>query len=355
MRRSDWCKHAGRLLTVAVLLLAMTAVARADGGPQHRAPYRPLQFGTSGGSWEDRPGPRCEGATGTLGGLVQDVGGNQYILSNNHVLAQLNRAPPGMDIIQPGLAEVGCVDAANRVVADLTTFVPIERGQATNTVDAAIALVRSGKLDPTVPGYVLDIGVLSNQTASDNVDCAVQKSGRTTGITLGTIAAVNVTVRVRYPGMMATFSDQFLVTPGSFSAPGDSGSVIVRHEAPGPRAVGLLFAGSPSSTIGNPMQTVLTELGTPLGLAMVGSAGTGTNCPVLTQLTSEARAAARGTKGRHEAGLLQVPGVVGVGVGRGPAIEVYLANENAEARRQVPPQLDGLPVRVIVTGEFEAR
>ncbi len=41
---------------------------------------------------------------GTLSSLVQDSSDNQYILSNNHVLADINKATPGQLIVQPALA-----------------------------------------------------------------------------------------------------------------------------------------------------------------------------------------------------------------------------------------------------------
>jgi len=58
---------------------------------------------------------------------------------------------------------------------------------------------------------------------------AVQKSGRTTGHTSGVVAAVSVTINVKYGSQCGgargtgTFKNQIRVTPGSFSAGGDSG------------------------------------------------------------------------------------------------------------------------------------
>ena len=67
---------------------------------------------------------------------------------------------------------------------------------------------------------------------------------------------------------------------------------------------------------------------------------------------------ARDVKGRHEAKLFGIKGVVGTGVGRGKAdkavIEVYLKEDSAEARANIPQTLDGVPVNVIVTGPIEA-
>jgi hypothetical protein len=87
----------------------------------------------------------------------------------------------------------------------------------------------------------------------------VKKSGRTTGLTTGTITAVNVTVDVTYStqcgigSQKARFVNQIAIGPGGFSAGGDSGSLIVEDVATCPRAVGLLFAGSSTITIANPI------------------------------------------------------------------------------------------------------
>ena len=347
MRALHWPRKRWSLLLVTAALLATTAVVLADSGAAHRTlQTRPISLGVSGGNINDIERGFCY--TGTLGSLVTNDSVLPYILSNNHVLARRNRATVEDDIVQPGLADNSCVKDNSEAVADLSDFVTIlfkaKKTTPLNTVDAAIAQVRSGKV--ATNGSILDIGTLSNQTATDQVGCAVQKSGRTTGLTTGTISAVNVTVDVNYGGgKVARFVDQFLITPGSFSAGGDSGSLIAR-DGETPRAVGLLFAGSSSYTIGNPIAAVLTSF----GVSMVGSGdGTG-DCPVPASVASAGE-----TKGRHEQALLNIPDVVGVGVGAGPAIEVYVARGNAEAHRHIPPQLEGVPVRVILTGEFEAR
>ena len=38
--------------------------------------------------------------------MVEDATSNEYILSNNHVLADQNKAKRGQLIVQPGLADV---------------------------------------------------------------------------------------------------------------------------------------------------------------------------------------------------------------------------------------------------------
>lgn len=55
----------------------------------------------------------------------------------------------------------------------------------------------------------------------------VKKHGRTTGLPKGTISGLNATVSVQYDDGIAKFVKHIIITPGNFSAPGDSGSLIV--------------------------------------------------------------------------------------------------------------------------------
>jgi hypothetical protein len=96
----------------------------------------------------------------------------------------------------------------------------------------------------------------------------VKKYGRTTGLTEGTVTAINATVVIRYDKGRARFINQIVVQgSGSFSEGGDSGSLIVTSDQNKP--VALLFAGSSSTTIGNPIQNVLNAFFPPSGLDIV--------------------------------------------------------------------------------------
>ena len=122
-------------------------------------------------------------------------------------------------------------------------------------MDAAIAKVVAGQVNAN--GQILQLGTISTATVAPAVDMAVEKSGRTTGLTTGSIGAVNVTVSVtgygvcgcgqpgERPAEMAKFVKQFSVSSTTFSSGGDSGSLIVKVPASGakPNPVGLLFAG----------------------------------------------------------------------------------------------------------------
>jgi hypothetical protein len=225
----------------------------------------------------------------------------------------------------------------------------------------------------------LDIGVISSATLEQALNLAVKKSGRTSGLTKGTISAVNVTVDVSYgSGKTARFVNQILVTPGSFLAGGDSGSLMVEDVDAAPRAVGLLFAGSSSVAVANPIQAVLgaftvTMVGSgpsaqtrflDKALAFVRKIWPVRETHAAQQLSEQADAAAVAAvtrvKEKHEGRLMNIPGVVGVGVGLSdrvlgqPVIEVYVREATAALRRALPSSLDGVEVKVVETGEFFA-
>src|SRR5215212_9916744 len=65
-------------------------------------------------------------------------------------------------------------------------------------------------------------------------------------------------------------------------------------------------------------------------------------------------------KARHEDALLQIPNVVGVGVGlasngSAPVIQVYVAEATDGILRNVPAQLEDIGVEVIETGAIYPR
>ena len=213
---------------------------------------RPVPIGVSSGL--------ADFATGTLGARVTN-GSSVFALSNNHVFAGVNQASIGDAILQPGPIEDGGTDPADRI-GTLADYQEIDFSGSANTMDAAIALTTTADVGTaTLPdGY----GSPNSTTTTAAVGMSVQKYGRTTGFTTGSINAVNVDVDVCYfplteticfPGFEAHFVNQFSVTPGPFSASGDSGSLLVTQGSNQP--VGLLFAGGEGLTIANPIDAVL--------------------------------------------------------------------------------------------------
>src|ERR1700719_4649257 len=101
---------------------------------------RPIPLGISGGNirslLKNKKGQVIGCLTGTLGSMVQDSNNVQYILSNNHVLADTNIGKAGQPIVQPGLGDVQCLQAPSNEVATLSRKVKI-KFSGKNTVDAA--------------------------------------------------------------------------------------------------------------------------------------------------------------------------------------------------------------------------
>ena len=193
---------------------------------------------------------------GTIGCKVTN-GTNVYALSNNHVYADENNAEIGDAVIQPGKYDGGLSPADD--IGTLYAYVGIDFAGGDNSVDAAIALCE-GTLGNATPsdGY----GTPKSEIAAVYINQPVKKYGRTTGLTKGRVFAVNAIVNVGYDSGVARFVNQIIITPGSFSAGGDSGSLVVvdgkgRNKSQDRKPVGLLFAGSDLITIANPIDVVL--------------------------------------------------------------------------------------------------
>lgn len=238
------------------------------------------------------------GTAGTVACLVRHEG-KVFLVSNNHVLALLNKGKAGDLILQPGPGDGGTLEDA---VGQLATYEPLHfldeaptevdtrpsraglwswlaglfgRGTtfgtksghpeptvtvSTNTVDAALA---SPLEDIVFSANIVDIGGPPVGIVPPRLGLRVIKSGRTSGITEGIIVQTNVTVDVAYEGRPARFVDQFMVSPldflqgSAFSERGDSGSLVLNYQR---EAVGLLFSGSATVSVVNPIDAVLSAL-----------------------------------------------------------------------------------------------
>ena len=212
---------------------------------------------------------------GSIGGRVVDASGAIYVLSNNHVLANSNDAGVGDPELQPGPFDGGTAPADQ--IGTLAAFKPINFSGGANTIDAAIAVSSADMLSNATPadeGYGLPNSAIYGDANGDGVfdnesallGLAVQKYGRTTKATHGQITGINATVTVCYEVLFifcvkqATFVDQLIIEPGTFSGGGDSGSLIVSDDGTN-RPVGLLFAGSSTQTIANRIDLVLNNFG----------------------------------------------------------------------------------------------
>lgn len=366
-----------------------------------------VEMGSSGGNdndfdtYEDASGEQyvADCCGGTLGALVKDSSGNEYILSNNHVLAESDQGRIGDTIDQPGMIDDGCVPLSHagstlRAVGTLKYVVPLASKQT--DVDAALAAVVPGAVDPS--GKILQLaspvhpveaddalgaaapvaGDGEVLTASNLNGLRLAKSGRTTGLTCSTAAAVDLSVKVDYfkdcaetqPYYTKIYTGQIGIAGDRFSDSGDSGALVV--DASNAEPVGLFFAGGTDGrghglSIANPIGEVLRELSEEAGSAMsiVGAAtphpvacvqyGSKT-APVVAPVPTAARERATfaaETAGaalvNPERGVLDVQGGGSLDDPGAPAVVVYV--NSAQAAAQVPATVGGVRTMVIVTSE----
>ena len=212
---------------------------------------RPVPIGVSTGNITS-----C--SSGTISCRVKK-NGQVYALSNNHVMALTNSSADGTAIVQPGKADTGCRTLSGDQIGTLEEFKLIFFGGTTNVVDAALARVTPEKVGNSTPsdGYGTPSSTIKDAKLGDQV----QKYGRTSGLTRGTVNGINATVLVDYGSGTATFAKQVIVrgTGRTFLQAGDSGSLLVTD--PGKNPCGLLFAGGDDIAVANPIRDVLSTFG----------------------------------------------------------------------------------------------
>ncbi len=96
-----------------------------------------------------------------------------------------------------------------------------------------------------------------------------------------------------------------------------------------------------------------------LGCAVI-ELGCGDRPPPATARDADPVEHAREVKARHEAALLRIPGVVGVGVGvaadgSGIVIQVYVEERTGDLEARIPDHLEDVPVEIIETGRVTPR
>jgi hypothetical protein len=381
--------------TEAAILLNSSGVNSSPSAHQGQlATLMPL--GASGGNNNDfdaHGNTVADCCSGTLGALIQDNSGKQYLLSNNHVLARSDHAALGDAIVQPGLIDNNCTPngegAGTIPVGSLTAWLPLKSSQT--NADAAIAQVASRTVDPA--GSILELGTRQSDGTlgaappgvsssggkgeTAGLQMRVAKSGRTTGLTCGGISAISVDISVDYyrdcaetrPYLTKVFTNQVAVSGDRFSDAGDSGALIV--DATNAEPVGLFFAGGTDVAgvgqgVANPASDVLAELGAQSGGAtsysFVGTNDHAVSCLSYGDSTVSAAQAqplsdeeiARGEQALSAARLLVNPamGVLGVGTGKssdhpGEAAIIVYVDENATVN--VPALIDGVRTMVIPT------
>ena len=344
----------------------------------------PVKLGTSGGNAKDSSvqGNVTFCCSGTLGSLVQR-NGTLYILSNNHVLARSDSASIGDAITQPGLIDANCSTTGTTTVANLSQFVNLETSGA--NVDAAIAQIVTGTVDTT--GSILSLGATATGSVADpgpphagpgitaTIGENVAKSGRTTGLTCSSVSSISVATSIVYQQGCDTgstftvnYTNQVSVAGGSFSASGDSGALIVDETTADP--VALLYGGSDTDTVGNPVADVLAALADQSNNhpTFVGATAThrviGCTLAANGVKTAQAQttiavdpakiASAERARDMHATELLANAYVQALGVG--PSIDrpgeaaVILVVNPEQIPTALPAELEGIGTRIVAAG-----
>ena len=237
---------------------AIHALAARRTGHWYRRRIRPLEIGISVA--------HKNVTAGTIGAFVRRGRSKDwFILSNNHVLADVNAGRPGDEILQPGPADGGRLRKED-IVARLAKFERISFSDP-NLVDCAIARVVDGM--EVVSGSIHGIGDLKGVREDDvELGMVVRKLGRTTGLKKGRVTAVALDdVAVDMGTGIASFDNQIEIESAetrAFCRGGDSGSLIVDADD---RAAALLFAGADHGgtgnlglTYANPIEAVIQAL-----------------------------------------------------------------------------------------------
>jgi hypothetical protein len=221
-----------------------------------------LPRGVAAKAGPEPPDPSAIAGSGTLGAWVErTTDGALLMLSNNHVLADVNGGKKGDVIVQPGSLDdprgkggkVGTLEAFVRLV---------RRG---NLADAAVARVdpEFAPQDYTLP----QLGPVKGSyvaPAHELADLIVRKVGRQSALRKGRVQSVVSNLAVEFDtaqGRKTFRFDQVLeVSPGAagpLGEHGDSGALVLDGDN---YAVGLLFAGDGTRTYLNPIQGVLEAL-----------------------------------------------------------------------------------------------
>jgi hypothetical protein len=381
----------------------VTAVSQADSSasdsaivvpvpPQVNRQSKPIPLGVTGGNAQDTStsGSQSFCCGGTLGSLVTR-GGLLYILSNNHVLARSDQGVVGESIVQPSLVDNRCSANGLTQAGTLSQFVNLETESAPRA-DCAMAEIITGAVDAL--GTIMQLGSEASgglptdgtpnagPGVAPTVSRPVAKSGSATGITCGSILAIDTSVSVTYQKGCATgstfdvlYTNQIDVTGTGFSGEGDSGSLIVTQDTADP--VGLLYGGSDTDTVANPVSDVLQHLADPVSAEtplFVGDPAVGPHqvaaCTLLlspsgtpanpsaqvSTVSALGLQAAAAVLDAHAQELLAYPGVQALGQGTSyddpsqPVIVLFVTRMQAVSA--FPAVVDGIRTRVVEGGSF---
>ncbi|AYF53470.1 hypothetical protein FDJ70_09925 [Clostridium botulinum] len=190
---------------------------------------------------------------GTMACIVKDNLSNYFLLSCNHVIANLNEVQLGTSIVQPSVLDNG--KSPTDSIGSLYKFIPLKFNTSThlsvNYVDAALAIISDKSL---VSNKIYILGK-PNNPITPSLDLSVRKAGRTTNVTYGYVKLLGSTVNLSFGSKSGLFKNQILTT--LMSDTGDSGALLMDLEN---NPIGLVIGGSNSTTVINPINYILNAL-----------------------------------------------------------------------------------------------
>lgn len=206
-------------------------------GPRKR--IRPVQPGTTAGILDVV-------GSGMICCLVDMPDGRRGLLSANHVFG----SKIGASIVQPGTSDGG---KQNEVVAEVVQV---------STTAAVATLLKNVASNPQILGFGPITGIAA--IVPSDIGQVVVMYGRDGARREGKILGVNAAIAVSTdddPRNNVTLTN--VIVTSNISSPGDSGAAVLTAEG---KLVGMIYAGSQSTTIVVPIESVLAELNASLVL-----------------------------------------------------------------------------------------
>ena len=217
---------------------------------------------------------------GTLTALATSEQDSEHLygISCNHVVGGCSTARPGTPIVVPGIQDVSSQHAEIHLIGDHFAAAPMSQGlpsvsNISTNRDLACFELREPGLVTSMQGSGDDAYDTPVTFAKVQAGLAVQKWGRSTGLTRGRISNViygepveyNVT---SYYGPVYSqvfkgtvyFKEIYEVEGRPFSLGGDSGALVVTRTAGDEKVVGIVIAGSQQKSLVLPLKPALDVL-----------------------------------------------------------------------------------------------
>jgi hypothetical protein len=284
-------------------------------------------------------GETCRIGGETISGMVTEANGNTVAGATVTVY----RVAPGEAVT------VAETDSTGRYTMQTAPGLYLVRVKHPVSYPVDAALARLSRPDLVRP-EILGLGALKGSAAAQ-IGLGVVKSGRSTGVTRGKIIMVGATVKVGFgSGRIVQLTGQIISS--KMAEPGDSGSLLLDG---GNKAIGLLFAGSASVTLYNPIDQVLQAL----NVTLTGEDSRERHAqPVYPDLEALCR--------KRSESLLSLPNVVGVAVGHKQKngvqtrkLCIVVLVEEKKKRQDlpedslIPEEIDGMQTDVVQSGKLE--